>query len=68
MFRFCTHADAGGGYRAAAWRARSHALLAAVPASWFLLVRDIETSASVLPPDTLPVAGHVNHRGRWQEA
>jgi hypothetical protein len=39
------------------WRARSHALLAAMSLS-FLFMRDIETSASVLPLDPLPVAGH----------
>jgi hypothetical protein len=47
--------------RAAAWRARSRPLLAALSASSFLVMRDIGTSASVLSLDTLPPTGHVNH-------
>ncbi len=52
---------ASGFTRAAAWRARSPALLAALSASPFLDLRDIETSTGVLSPGTLPPAGHVNH-------
>ncbi len=46
---------------AATWRARSRARLAAMLASWFLFLRDIETSARGLPLDTLPVKSRVNH-------
>ncbi len=53
-------AAAAGCTRAAAWRARSRPLLAALSASSFLDLRDMETSASV------PFARHTSPGGSRQ--
>src|SRR5260370_42561041 len=38
-------------------------MLGFVPGSSFHRLQDIETTGSVLPPETLPVAGQINHSG-----